>query len=130
VIVLDACVLIAHLDNNDAHHEAAHSLLSELAGQPKQINVLTLAEVLVAPARAGRRRAAQEILERLHIGIAALPADSAGNLAELRAASGLKMPDCCTLLTAEHSAADLATFDDRLRRVARERGLRVRPDDQ
>jgi predicted nucleic acid-binding protein len=127
VIVLDAWVLIAHLDDNDAHHERAHRLLTEVAGQPKQMNVLTMAEVLVAPARAGRRRAAQEILDRFQIEVVALPAEVAGNLAELRATSGLKMPDCCTLLTAERSSAGLATFDDRLRRVSRDRGIRVLP---
>lgn len=130
MIVLDACVLIAHLDNNDAHHERAHRLLAELAGLPKQMNVLTMAEVLVAPARAGRRRPGQGIVDRLHIDVVALPADLAGNLAELRATSGLKMPDCCTLLTADQGSADIATFDAQLLRVARDRGLRVLPDDQ
>jgi len=128
VIVLDACILVAHLDAEDAHHDRPHKLLVELAGQPKQINVVNMAEVMVAPARARRRRAAQDILDRLNIDVAALRADAAGDLAELHATTGLKMPDCCALLTAEQSTADLASFDDRLRRAARARGVRVVPE--
>lgn len=54
MIVLDARILIAHLANNDAHHERATRLLVSLAGQPKTMSVLTRAEVLVSPARPGR----------------------------------------------------------------------------
>jgi predicted nucleic acid-binding protein len=127
VIVIDACVLIAHLDKNDAHHDRATDLLIDLAGEPKMVNVLTLAEVLVAPARAGRRRAAEDILDRLRIRTSELPHDAAGQLAELRAHTGLRMPDCCVLLTAElNSPAELATFDERLARAAAERGITVR----
>lgn len=68
MIVLDARILIAHLANNDAHHERATRLLVSLAGQPKTMSVLTRAEVLVGPARAGRRRAAEDILDQLRIG--------------------------------------------------------------
>jgi predicted nucleic acid-binding protein len=126
VIVLDACVLIAHLDAGDAHHDQASRLLAELAGQPKTINVLTRAEVLVAPARAGRRRAAEEILDKLAIHTTELPHDAAGQLAELRAHTGLRMPDCCVLLAAELAnpgPAAIATFDRQLTRAATERGL-------
>jgi predicted nucleic acid-binding protein len=127
VIVLDACVVIAHLDGADAHHERAEQLLNALAGQPKTMNVLTRAEVLVIPVRAGRRRATEDILDRLRIGTSELPADAAGPLAEMRAHTGLRMPDCCVLLTAELTGpADLATFDERLARAATSRGISVR----
>lgn len=127
VIVLDACVLIAHLASDDAHHERATRLLAGLAGQPKMMSVLTRAEVLVAPARAGRLRAAEDVLDQLYIGTSELPCDAAGRLAELRAHSGLRMPDCCVLLTAEiNGPAELATFDERLARAAAERGITVR----
>ena len=126
VIVLDACVLIAHLDGNDAHHDRATRLLTDLAGQPKITNVLTRAEVLVAAARAGRRRAVEDILDQLHIGTDELPSDAAGQLAELRAHTGLRMPDCCVLLTAERIGAEVATFDAPLGQAAVARGLVVR----
>lgn len=129
MIVLDACVVIAHLANDDAHHERATRLLAKLAGQPKSMSVLTRAEVLVAPARAGRRRAAEDILDQLSIDTWELPREAAGRLAELRAHTGLRMPDCCVLLTAEiNGPAELATFDERLAWVAAERGIAVRAD--
>jgi predicted nucleic acid-binding protein len=129
VIVLDACVVIAHLAGDHVHHQRATQLLASLAGQPKTISVLTRAEVLVVPARAGRRRAAEDILDQLSIGTWELPRDAAGQLAELRAHTGLRMPDCCVLLTAEiNGPAELATFDERLAQAAAERGITVRAD--
>jgi predicted nucleic acid-binding protein len=125
MIVLDACVLVAHLDTNDMHHDRSTRLLEALVGHPKIINVLTRAEVLVAPARAGRRRAVEDILDQLHIDTDLLPDEAAGQLAELRAHTGLRMPDCCVLLSAERNWADLATFDARLALVATERGVTV-----
>jgi predicted nucleic acid-binding protein len=93
------------------------------------MSVLTRAEVLVVPARAGRRRAAEDILDQLSIGTWELPRDAAGQLAELRAHTGLRMPDCCVLLTAEiNGPAELATFDERLAQAAAERGITVRAD--
>lgn len=130
MIVLDACVLIAHLDSSDAHHAQACRLLTEMAGQPKLISALTLAEVLVGPARVGRRRAAEAILDELNLQPREVPASAAGQLAELRAATGLRLPDCCVLLTAEIAApAGLATFDEKLARVAASRGVVVRGGD-
>lgn len=127
MIVLDARVLIAHLADDDAHHDRATRLLAGLAGQPKSMSVLTRAEVLVVPARAGRRRAAEDALDQLRISTCELPRDAAGQLAELRAHTDLRMPDCCVLLTAEiNGPAELATFDERLARVAAERGITVR----
>ncbi len=127
MIVLDAGVLIAHLTTDDAHHDRATRLLASLAGQPKMVSMLTRAELLVAPARAGRRRAAEDVLDRLRIDTCELPRDAAGQLAELRAHTGLRMPDCCVLLTAKlNSPAELATFDERLADAAAERGITVR----
>jgi predicted nucleic acid-binding protein len=127
VIVLDACVLIAHFDENDVHHGRAGRLLAHLGVQPAIMSALSRAEVLVAPARAGRRRAIEDVLKQMQIDVDDLPGDAAGQLAELRAHTGLKLPDCCVLLTAErHGPAEIATFDARLARVAVERGLAVR----
>ena len=127
MIVLDACVLIAHFDENDTHHGRAGRLLAGLGVEPAIMSPLSRAEVLVAPARAGRRRAVEDAMDRIGIAIDDLPAAAAGQLAELRAHTGLKVPDCCVLLTAErHGPAEIATFDARLARVAAERGLVVR----
>lgn len=44
-------------------------------------------------------------------------------LAELRASSGLKLPDCCVPDVAIHHQASLATFDDKLAAAARTRSV-------
>lgn len=124
MIVLDASVLIGFLDSQDKHHAAAESLLArvddELAANP-----LTLAEVFVAPARENRIAAVLAALEALEIDELPFPRDTALRLAQLRAATGLKMPDCCVLLAAEDTAATVASFDERLLRAAENRNVAV-----
>lgn len=44
-------------------------------------------------------------------------------LAELRASTGLKLPDCCVLDVAIRNQASLATFDNALATVAAARGV-------
>lgn len=127
MIVLDASVLIAHLDAEDAHHERAVRLLRESLDEPLSANVVTVAEVLVGPTRAGRADIALEALAALELERIALPADMASALAALRVATGLRMPDCCVLWSAEVTGADVATFDDRLAAATRARGTAVRP---
>ena len=118
MIVLDASVLIAFLDGDDVHHDAATTLLAREIDDDFGVNVITLAEVLVAPAWSRRLDAVFAALRDLDIAEEPLPEAAAQRLAHLRAMTGLKMPDCCVLLTAEHRGARLATFDDTLGRAA------------
>lgn len=126
MIVVDASVLIAHLDENDALHDRAVKALLAAADQPLGCSPVTLAEVLVGPARAGRLRDARSAINDLGVAEIPLGDDAASRLAELRAETALKMPDCCVLLAAEHAPAEaVLTFDDRLARAAQQRRLRV-----
>ena len=125
MIVLDASVLIAYLDSEDRHHVAAEALLAEAIGDDLGANSLTLAEVLVVPAQGGRLELVRAVLHDLEVAELPFPADTAVKLAQLRADTGLKMPDCCVLLAAEDSGARVACFDDRLARAAEERDLEV-----
>lgn len=125
MIVLDASVLIAYLDGDDAHHRVAEELLAAAVDDDLAANSLTLAEVLVVPARDGRLEAAQTALRDLEVAELPFPPDTAVRLALLRATTALKMPDCCVLLAAEDCAAAVASFDDRLIRIAESRGLPV-----
>lgn len=125
MIVLDASVLIAYLDSEDAQHARAETLLIQQIDDDFAANTLTLAEVLVAPARERRLDAAREALADLEVKELAFPADSAVRLAQLRAGTGLKMPDCCVLLAAEDGRARVASFDDRLSDAAASRNLVV-----
>ncbi len=125
MIVLDASVLIAYLDGDDSHHLAAQSLLAEAVDHDLGVNPLTLAEVLVVPARDGRLEPTQAALRDLEVDELPVPSDTAARLARLRATTGLKMPVCCVLLAAEDAAASLATFDNRLVQTAAARNLPI-----
>ncbi len=125
MMVIDASVLIAYLDSNDAHHTRAEGLLAREIDDDFAANTLTLAEVLVMPARERRIETAREALEGLEVTELAFPGDAALKLAQLRAGTTLKMPDCCVLLAAEEVRARVATFDARLRASAEDRGLVV-----
>lgn len=126
MIVLDASVLIAHLDTADTHHERAHAVLSDAADEPFGASPLTLAEVLVGPARAGQLDRATAALDQLEVDRVGLDDDAPSRLAVLRAGTGLSLPDCCVLLATEQTRGAVATFDQRLASAARERGFVVR----
>lgn len=125
MIVLDASVLIGYLDGDDAHHAAAREILRAAVDEEFGISTLTLAEVLVAPTRTGRLDAVLEVLRELDVEEIAFSSDAAVRLAELRAITGLKMPDCCVLLSASTAGAAVASLDARLLRAASEQGLPV-----
>jgi predicted nucleic acid-binding protein len=90
-------------------------------------NPLTLAEVLVVPARTGRLDTVLSVLRDIDVQALPFPTDTAVRLAELRADIGLKMPDCCVLLSAEEAGVDIASFDARLAQAAETRSLPVLP---
>lgn len=127
MIVLDASVLIGHLDDRDVHHAAARDLLEDSVTSPLGASAMSLAETLVAPARAGRLEEARAALERLGVSELGLGADGPARLAHLRAGTGRKLPDCCVLLAAQEHRGVVASFDAGLIRAARELGLAVVP---
>ncbi len=125
MIVLDASVLIAHLDGSDPHHGAAQSLLEAGAEKALGASTITLAETLVSPTRAGRLGDAERALRRLDVTELTLGENAPARLAQLRADVGLKMPDCCVLLAAQEHAGLLASFDLELLAAARKLGLKT-----
>jgi len=126
IVVVDAGVLIAHLETSAAHHDAATQRLLGIAGSELAASVLTVGEVLAGPARTGRVSEAQAQLDVLAVRQIAPGSDAATRLALLRARTGLKLPGCCVLLAAGDAAAQcIATFDDRLAKAALASGLTV-----
>lgn len=128
MIVLDASVLIAHLDDSDQHHPRAQGLLEAISGEPWGASNITLAEALVTPARRGHLLEVETILVGLDVQEVPLGSAAAGRLAEMRAEVGLKLPDCCVLLAAQNNEAALATFDADLLAAAEKLGIGVAPD--
>jgi toxin FitB len=119
VIVVDANVLIAHLESTDANNARAMALLDKAVGTRLGTSTVTLAEVLARPTRAGRLREAEAHLRELRLTEIGFGQHAAPRLALLRAETNLKMPDCCVLLAAEDGdATAILTLDDRLRATA------------
>ena len=124
MIVLDASIMIAALDDADAHFATAKRVLVEHSAQRLVAHRLTLAETLVQAVRAGRGSAMVAALAA--VGVETVDVlDDPLELAELWAESGLKLPDACVLLVARRSGAALATFDQRLATAARAAGVAV-----
>lgn len=113
--VVDASVLIAWLDDRDTQHRAAIEVLT--AVERFVVHPLTLAEVLVHPARHDREGQVVARLEAIGMVVSTLPVDPVA-LARLMAVTGLKMPDCVVLACAVGHGAGVATFDERLRTAA------------
>jgi predicted nucleic acid-binding protein len=125
VIVVDASVLIGHFEPADSHHAEATALLKAHLTDTFASSVVTLAEVYVGASRAGQADRFDRLLAQLAIRSLELPADAAQRLGELRAMTGLKLPDCCVLYTAIRHNATIATFDDTLAARANDIGVTV-----
>ena len=127
MIVVDASLLIAHLSDRDAFHAQAVECLLATAESRLGASTITIAEVLVTPARAGRLQRATDALDDLGLEEVSLGRDAAPRLAALRAQTGLRLPDCCVLLAVGDTGADgLITFDERLASAANRLGHTLR----
>lgn len=120
--VLDASVLLAHFDDTDPHSDDAAAILTE--ADELGASTMTLAEVLVGAARAGRLEQQLAAINQLQIAELPLQRSTAPELVRLRVDTGLRMPDCCVLHAALTSDAQaLATRDTQLARAATAHGL-------
>lgn len=125
MIAADASALIALFDSDDAHHGPALALFDEHGSSGFRVHELTLAEVLVGAVRVGRGIQLWDELVGMGATLHASDANDPLLLAELRASTGLKLPDCCVLVAARSGGLPLATFDDRLAAAAKSMGLVV-----
>lgn len=96
------------------------ALGEELAASP-----VTLAEVLVGPARVGRMDVTLTAIDQLGVRELPMPPAAATVLAPSRARTGLGLPDCGVLMAGQQGEAAVATFDQRLAQAARELGRPV-----
>lgn len=125
IITLDASVLIALHSKQDQHHDWAVELFTELADFEWSMSALTFAEVLVHPIRAGIEDKFQLSLKNLNIVVSGLMPDGAGELAKVRANTGVKMPDAVVIHQALTSNAQIATTDQGLAKAASKLGIEV-----
>lgn len=123
MIILGVSVLIAHFEPADSHHQRAHQLLLAQQEHEFAASVISLAEIYVGAERANRMTDVESAVTRLRVAAVPLPADAARRLAQIRAATSLKLPDCCVICSAEQHSATVATFDSQLADGARKLDL-------
>jgi predicted nucleic acid-binding protein len=102
--VLDAGVLIAILNSDDAHHERAREALSAARDRGDRLIVpaSAYAEILVAPLRqsAASGDSVDDFLEALPASVEPATREIARRAAELRARHGARLPDALVAATA------------------------------
>ncbi|MHB8643138.1 MAG: type II toxin-antitoxin system VapC family toxin [Gaiellaceae bacterium] len=114
LIILDASVVIAHLDPDDALHPSATSALLEHAGDDLRLPASAYAESLVDPARRGRLDEARDALSALQLQIVPIDGPLAERAASLRAYErGLRLPDALVLACGQLLGADVILTGDR-----------------
>ena len=126
--VLDAGVVIAGLDADDAHHAAAAGALAAARdrGDSFVLPASAYAEILVRPAAQGIATVARvdAALDAMAISIADADRDIARRAASLRARhSGLRLPDALVIATAMELGADHLLTTDRRWKALRRLGL-------
>lgn len=89
------------------------------------VHGVNLAEALVGAIRSGQEVRARRTVALLDLQSAPHDAEAPWRLARLRSATGLRMPDCCALDTAQRMSAPLATFDERLATAAVSAGIEI-----
>jgi len=122
VLVLDASVVIALLDENDALHERAAAVIGRARSDELILPSSAFAEILVAPYRQGADAVArfETTLAAVPVRVEPLTAAIARRAASLRAAHArLRLADALVLATAAEAGALVLTADRALGRYAR-----------
>jgi predicted nucleic acid-binding protein len=125
--VLDTDVVIAALDRADAHHAAAAAAFERFVTGRTELVICTVnyAEALVRPAEDERSlRAAVDAIASLGIRTSS-PEAALARVAARRRALGISLADGFALATAERVGADLASFDQRVRRALKRVDVRL-----
>ncbi|MFV2143287.1 MULTISPECIES: type II toxin-antitoxin system VapC family toxin [Isoptericola] len=125
MIVADANVVIAAAQPDHVHHSGARRIVREHGLEHIAMHSLTLAELLVGPARVGAHASVRAKLAEAGFALSPQGDPAPEALAVVRAETSLKMPAACVLALAEHLDVALATFDQRLAREAGARGRHV-----
>lgn len=129
VCVLDSDVVIAALDDADAHHGRAVAAVRQMSDEDTLmlLSLVNYAEVLVRPAADERMlRTAIAAVDALGIALVPPTAPVARQAARLRGA-GVSLPDGFALATARAHGAWVATFDRRVRRSLGRAGVELAP---
>jgi len=114
LIVLDASVIIAHVDDSDALHDAAVAVLRHRKDDDLRLPASAYAEALVGPATKGDLERGMERINMLPLRIEPIGAMVAERAAALRAARpALRLPDALVLGCAQALGAEEVVTADR-----------------
>ena len=121
LIVLDASVVIAHVEVRDAHHASARKALLEHAGDDLRVPASAYSEALVAPAASGRLGEAVAAVRELGLHVEPIAETVAERAAELRATHrALRLPEALVLACGDVLDADsVVTADSSWRRYSK-----------
>ena len=122
---MDASALIALASDTDPNHNWALEMFRDTAAFGLQMTALTQAEVLVHPARAGKLEKFLRLIGALGLEITPIEESDSSQIAKIRVATSLKMPDAVVLSQAIKVSGSIATTDKRLAKVAKDKGLGV-----
>ena len=115
LVVLDASVVIAFLDPDNALYDAAVEALTEYQHDELLIPLSVYAEILVAPYRRGTEAVAdvEAFLADFAVRIETMTSAIARTAAKLRSESrSLRLPDAFVLATADELEADTVVTGD------------------
>lgn len=131
LVVLDASVVIAFLDPDDALHDPAVEAVTKHQRDELVIPASAFAEILVAPYRRGAEAVAEveAFLADLDVRIEPTTPAIARTAAQLRSSSrSVRLPDALVLATADRLGADeVLTGDESWTRISGERVTLVAP---
>ncbi|HZP97183.1 MAG TPA: PIN domain-containing protein [Candidatus Limnocylindria bacterium] len=116
VTVVDASLIIALLDADDAHHQRATATLADPRLEDIVLPASAYAETLIGPSRRGPAaiKAVDDLLSDLAAEVAPISREVARRAARLRAARpSLRLPDALVLATGDVLEATAVLTTDR-----------------
>lgn len=121
-LVIDTSVLVAHITGTEVVSEVASLILDGFIGTGRNegvISSLSLGEVLVRPARAGRaREIGLGILDMPGLSVRSVDFLVAAEAARVRAGTSLGMPDAIVIATGVLTSSSILVTNDRRLAVA------------
>ena len=120
LVVVDASVLIAHLNTSDALHHRAVVALRTCRADDLILPASALAETLVVPSRRGRLEVARGAIEGMLIRVEPVTDAIAQEAARLRATHvSLRLPDALVIATGNYlDAVTVLTADRKWARLS------------
>ena len=114
IAIVDASVVIALLDNEDAHHDRALAALESCVGYDLRLPVSAYAEALIGPAKTNHAESARDRILGFVSSIEPATAAIAERAAVMRAGKpALSLADAFVLATASYLGAEVVLTTDR-----------------